>query len=158
MTYNQSLLKADVTDELAKLKKLVSEFDKIKGKLDHPPEAVPFLERGAIGYILHNFYNGCENIFRNIARFFENDLSPKNWHRDLLKRMTIEVPGYRPRVINDDLFRLLDDLRGFRHKFRHSYTFELDWERERLVAQKLPTAHALLKNQITAFLAQIDHL
>jgi len=41
--------------------------------------------------------------------------------------MKLEVPGFRPRVIDDSLYRLLDDFRAFRHKFRHSYAFELDW-------------------------------
>ena len=35
-----------------------------------PAEQVPYYDRGAIGYILHSYYNGCENIFNSIARFF----------------------------------------------------------------------------------------
>jgi hypothetical protein len=60
-------------------------------------------DRGAIGYLLHNFYNGCENNFRSIVAFFENDLGPGTWHADLLRRMRLEVPGYRPAVIDDEL-------------------------------------------------------
>mgnify|MGYP001821978684 CR=1 FL=1 len=36
-------------------------------------------------------------------------------------------------LIDDDLYRLFDDFRAFRHKFRHLYSFELDWERECIV-------------------------
>lgn len=115
-------------------------------------------DRGAIGYILHNFYNGCENIFQSIARFFENELGLQRCHGDLLKRMRLEIPGFRPRVIDDELFRLLDDFRGFRHKFRQSYSFELDWEKERLVAQKLPKTMQLLRSQIDTFLAKLKAL
>ncbi|MFO7803930.1 MAG: antitoxin, partial [Desulfovermiculus sp.] len=80
------------------------------------------------------------------------------WHRDLLRRMKLEVPEYRPRVISHELYLLLDDFRGFRHRFRHSYSFELDWEREKVVAKKLEPAFALLQDQISLFLAQLSVL
>ena len=72
--------------------------------------------------------------------------------------MRLEVEGYRPAVIDDELFNLLNDFRGFRHVFRHSYTFELDWERERLVASRLPGTVALLEAQVEAFLVSLDEL
>ena len=77
---------------------------------------------------------------------------------DLLRRMRLEVPGYRPAVIDEELYRLLDDFRGFRHAFRNCYSFELDWERERLVASRFRPAAALLHAQVNAFLAKLDGL
>jgi uncharacterized protein YutE (UPF0331/DUF86 family) len=158
MKYNLELLKADITEELEKLRRLEEEFAGAQNLLQLPPEKVPFYHRGAVGYLLHSFYNGCENIFRSIARFFENDVYPQTWHRDLLKRMKLEIPGYRPRVIDEELFRLLDNFRGFRHKFRHSYSFDLDWERERQVALKLPKALKLFTEQIRNFLEILEEL
>lgn len=74
------------------------------------------LERGGIGYYLHNFYNGCESIFRSIARYFENDIDGDSWHSDLLKRMKLEINGYRPAVISEDLYiRLQDVLKSVCH-------------------------------------------
>ena len=70
--------------------------------------------------------------------------------------MKISIEGYRPRVIDDALFILLDDFRAFRHKFRHSYSFELDWEKERLVAVKLLPTVELFKIQIQLFLDQLE--
>jgi len=61
----------------------------------------------------------------------------------------------RPAVIDDALYRLLDDFRGFRHVFRNTYGFKLDWERERLVAARLRPAAALLHEQVEAFLGTI---
>ncbi len=158
MKYSIELLKSDIRDELEKQNKLEKEFQRVQEKLSLDEHQVPAYDRGAIGYILHSFYNGCENIFRSIARFFENDFEPQTWHRNLLKRMKYGVEGYRPRVIEDNLFQLLDDFRGFRHKFRHSYFYELDWEKERLVATKLPAAFKLLHQQITEFLQTIDQI
>jgi hypothetical protein len=152
------LLKADVRDELAKLEQLRQAFAALTPMLAKTPDEVPFYDRAALGYYLHSFYNGCENIFRAVARFFENDLDADGWHRDLLKRMKLELPGYRPALIDEELYALLNDFRGFRHVFRHSYTFELDWERERLVASKLDRAASLLREQVEVFLGGLEDL
>jgi len=155
MKYNLELLKADITDELKKLEQLQKEFSAIEKAMLNKSE-MPFYDRSAIGYYLHCFYNGCENIFRSVARFFENDLGPQTWHSDILKRMKLSVPGFRPAVINDELFHLLNDFRGFRHIFRHSYTFDLDWEKERPVAMKLSLTYLLLKEQVEQFIRNLD--
>ena len=158
MARNPELLRADVRDELAKIARLTEEFAAVEPFLTRAPEAVSHYDRGAIGYLLHNFYNGCESIFRMIAAFFENDLEPGTWHADLLRRMRLEIPGYRPTVIDEELYRLLEDFRGFRHVFRNCYSFELDWERERLVATRLRRAAELLQTQVGGFLVLIEEL
>lgn len=154
MKHEIELLKADIRDELLNLEKINIEFIAIENKFNY--NQMPAYDCGAIGYILHSFYNGCENIFRSIARFFENDLSEESWHTDVLKRMKLEIPGYRPQVITEELFGLLDDFRAFRHKFRHSYSFNLDWEKEALVARKFRRTYELLLLQISDFLQEID--
>ena len=156
MKYDFELLKADILKELDNINILETEFSKIKKMLDLPAEEVSFYDRGAIGYILHSFYNGCENIFKSVARFFENELGPQSWHKDLLKRMNLEIPGVRPQLIDDELYRLFDDFRAFRHKFRHLYSFELDWERECLVANKFPKTVKQFKSQVTGFIKNIE--
>ena len=158
MKYSLALLKADVQHEIHNIERIVAELQNVTLRLNLDDDNLPSYDRGAIGYILHNFYNGCENIFRCIARFFENDIEDTTWHRDLLRRMTIEVRGYRPAVIDDELYCLLDDFRAFRHKFRHSYAFELDWEKERMVAGKLVNTSRLFTEQIQQFLTELDAL
>ena len=83
------LLKADVRDELGKLERLKRDFLELTSLLHKSSEDAPFYDRAAVGYYLHSFYNGCENIFRAIARFFENDLSSESWRANLLKRMQL---------------------------------------------------------------------
>jgi hypothetical protein len=157
MKHKVELLKADVGDELAKLARLEEVFAAdAEPKLALSAAEVDQYDRAAIGYFLHSFYNGCESIFRSIARFFENDVGPETWHADLLKRMKLDVEHYRPKVIDEELYRLLEDFRGFRHVFRHSYSFELDWDRERLVALKFRETSALLRAQVRTFLWALD--
>ena len=152
------LLKADVRDQMSKLKKVYEDFLPLEEKLKLSEDEINNYDKAVIGYFMHSFYNGCENIFRSIARFFENELSASSWHRDLLKRMTLEVEGFRPRVISGNLFILLDDFRGFRHKFRYSYSFELDWEREKVVTNKFKKTWELFQNEIGLFLKKMDSI
>jgi hypothetical protein len=158
MSHNISLLRADIEDELAKLEQLAQVFATVRDNLDLQSTEISVYDRGAIGYLLHNFYNGCENMFRRIAAFFENDIGTDTWHADLLRRMKLNIEGYRPAVIDDELYRLLQDFRGFRHVFRNAYSFELDWERERLVALRFETTLSLVREQVVAFLDGLDEL
>jgi len=158
MQYNLELLHADIQNELEKLGKLEKEFSVSADELVEKEDDVSLYDRSAIGYYLHSFYNGCENVFRAVARFFENDVGPQTWHADLLKRMKLRIEGYRPAVIDEELYLLLDDFRGFRHKFRHSYSFELDWERERIVAKKFHKTAGMFRLQVVAFLKNIGEI
>ncbi len=158
MKYNIRLLKADIMDELDKLSRIEKEIETAQKIVELPQDEVAHYDRGAIGYLLHNFYNGCENIFKAIGRFFENDMGPQTWHKDLLKRMKLEVPGFRPRVVDDHLYAQLDEFRAFRHKFRHSYSFELDWEREKLLLRKYPDTMKSLKRQVLTVFHQLEVL
>ena len=89
MPGNLELLKADIRHELAQLQQLVQEFQSVKEKLEL--EEIPTYDRGAIGYYLHNFYNGCESIFQSVASFLENDIEAGSWHWDLLQQMILET-------------------------------------------------------------------
>lgn len=159
MKYNLELLKADILEELNNIERLKNEFSaSSEDKLERPPEQMPFYDRAAVGYFLHGFYNACENIFQSIARFFENDIGPQTWHRDLLKRMKLEIAGYRPAVIDQELYLLLDEFRGFRHVYRHSYTFQLSWEKEAIVARKFKRTCDAFRLQILNFLNKLEEL
>jgi uncharacterized protein YutE (UPF0331/DUF86 family) len=47
----------------------------------------------------------------------------------LLKRMLLKIDKVRPAVLSAESYSHLNELRGFRHVFRHAYTFGLDDER-----------------------------
>ena len=60
--------------------------------------------------ILGNYYTAVETIFLRLSQFFENALSTERWHRDLLNKMTLDIPSIRPRIISDETQADLDDL------------------------------------------------
>ncbi|MBU0701527.1 hypothetical protein KKE26_09615 [bacterium] len=91
----------------------------------------------AMAYALSGIYSCFEDQFSKIARVFENRVENlASWHKELLKRMRIEVPDIRPTVISRESFAILDEMRGFRHVFRSSYMFTLDVERLNLVVNR----------------------
>ncbi len=88
-----------------------------------------FYDVNAIGSILHSYYNGLESIFNLIYKsFVSTPLSGNMWHSDLFAAMFAETESHPP-VLPQELFLSTKQYLGFRHVFRHSYGYELDWER-----------------------------
>ena len=73
-----------------------------------------------------------------------------------MQRTTLEINSYRPRLVDDQPYQLLDDSQGFRHKFRHSYGFELDWDRLHLIARKLEKTATVFHIQPEAFMERLE--
>ncbi|NSW76486.1 MAG: hypothetical protein HPY68_06880, partial [Candidatus Atribacteria bacterium] len=95
----------------------------------------------SLAYQLHNLYCAYEDLFRIVAGFFENTIDDqRKYHTELLKRMTLFIEGIRPALISEESFKLLNNLKSFRHFFRHAYGYELDKRKIAIVlddAQKL---------------------
>jgi len=77
--------------------------------------------------ILGNSYTCLETVFLRVARLFENHLDATQWHRELLHKMRIEVPGIRRALLSRESYSLLDELRRFRHFRRYYYALDYDW-------------------------------
>jgi hypothetical protein len=106
-----------------------------------------------IAYHLHNLYNAFENIFLNIAAVFENSVDEmQRWHAQLLERMQLDVLPLRPAVIDEASYDALDELRRFRHLFRHAYGIKLDPLRLQLVLGKALSLKATYPAQLQQFI------
>jgi hypothetical protein len=106
-----------------------------------------------IGYHLHNLYNAFENIFQNIAAVFENSIDDvTQWHTQLLERMRLDLMPLRPAVIDDEAYGALDELRRFRHLFRHAYIVKLDSLRLQLVMGKALVLKSIYVHQLEQFM------
>lgn len=79
----------------------------------------------AVALNLHGFYTGIEHIFEDIARNWDGFV-PKGveWHSELLIQMSSEI-SLRPRVIQSDTRRCLEEYRSLRHVVRNVYAFNL---------------------------------
>ena len=121
------------------------------------------LDYAALGYTIHNLYSLLENYALRIAKTFENQLESTSWHSDLVRRMTLEIRGVRPAVWDRSLARHVDELRRFRHAFRHIYDTPLDPDKL-AIAQKhvqpaiegVQTTHAVFLEKLDLLVEQIE--
>src|SRR5574341_700706 len=118
------VLVAEINNELAKLEKLVQRLATQQGRVDDEEIS----ESAALR--LHNFYSGCERIFKLIAVEVNGVLSQSlDWHKRLLNQAALEVAGIRPAVISPATHKDMEELLNFRHVIRNIYGFELKSER-----------------------------
>lgn len=111
----------------------------------------------SVGYQLHNLYCAFEDLFKIVAETFENHIQDKSkYHQELLKRMAISIEGVRPRLLSQECFLLLDNLRSFRHLFRHAYSYELDERKVKIVLEDAVTLRGICQNDIDAFLNSFE--
>lgn len=143
-------MKTLVGEELRNLERVAEEMDQLLARM---PEEPTFIELRAAGSMVHDFYNGIERTFERIAVTLEGGLpAGEHWHTLLLEQMEAERPGGRPPVIDHALeVRLLDYLR-FRHRFRHTYGYRLEWDKMRPLVEGLSETLELFRQQLASFL------
>lgn len=87
-------------------------------------------------YQLVRMFNIVEQMGLRVAKAFENHIDDeRGWHAELIHRLSIAVPGVRPRLYPPPILSALRDLRGFRHIITHSYDLSLDRERIMIVVR-----------------------
>jgi hypothetical protein len=108
----------------------------------------------ALAAMLHSFYGGVENIFKRVTLELGERLpAGQSWHKELLDSMTNETDKRFP-LISPELKKRLKDYLEFRHFFRHSYVFDLEWERMKTVVLDLRNTLDLLESELDRFLAE----
>ena len=131
--------------EIKQVDKLLNKYeDLIRKCKEKEPELV---ELTALASVLHSFYNGIENIFSLIAKGVDES-KPKgsNWHKKLLIQMT-ESKDSREAIFSEELKDEIKDYLGFRHFYRHSYSFYLDWnEMKELILSIFDTWNKIKEN------------
>ncbi len=110
-----------------------------------------------LGSVMHDFYNCCERVFRRIGAEMNGTAHRgEAWHKELLFRMTVSVPGIRPAVISEDLAAELDEFLSFRHLFRNIYGFEFKGDRVTRLGRRLDGVSRRFESEIKAFLTSLD--
>jgi hypothetical protein len=84
----------------------------------------------ACAFHLCRLFNVVEQMALRIAKRFENAIDdPARWHAELMRRMTLDIPGVRPPLFPRELATPLGELRGFRRVFTHAYDLVLRREK-----------------------------
>ena len=140
-------LAAEIEEELGSLELLREQSAEV-------PKGEDSFTLRARGSILHDFYNGVERVFTRIAEELNGGLPQGDrWHQQLLKDMSLEIPGVRPAVIDARLANSLAEYLRFRHVFRNVYGFVLEAERMRPIEERLPVVLKAFREQVRAFLS-----
>lgn len=147
-------LKEEIEIELKEINRL---FEIFTGLLEYIKSNDPDgIEIVALGGFLHSFYNGIENIFKRIAIHFCDDLSQGEfWHSKLLDGMVLKT-SKRPSVISKSLRDQLDIYLQFRHVFRHSYSFNLQWGKMKQLVFECNELFNMLQKELITFLEKVN--
>jgi hypothetical protein len=143
------VLQAEIEADLKDLAQLVREIEETARTL--PPEP-SHRDKAALGAFVHSFYNGIENILKRLAQEIDHSIPiGEGWHRALLRRMATEVPGVRPAVLQQETAEALEPYLGFRHFFRHAYTFHIEWEKLQPLIEKVGEVFERVRNDLERF-------
>lgn len=146
-----NLLKSELDAQIKEIERLFSDIDDRKKGAKRSKAKLE-----SLAYKLHNLYCAFEDLFKTVARHFENQVEDiARYHKELLKRMSLQIDGVRPALLSEEAFKILGDLRAFRHFFRHAYAYELKHEKVKPVIQSADKLRVLYKGEIERFLREL---
>lgn len=126
----------------AELENLESSISLLPSVSDLPYKSV--LEQAGVAGVLHSFYNGIENILKQIVT--DRGLVLPNgpaWHRDLL------ALAAEQKVFPSDVIHELKQYMAFRHYFAHAYVLDVDPDRLEPLVSKLPSVFQETKRALS---------
>jgi len=144
-------LEASIRDQQKLIEKIYRKISRRKKGYAKDPLALE-----SLAYQLHNLYCAFEDLFRLVADHFENHIVDQMaWHKELLNKMKLKINGIRPAFISESSYGLLNELRSFRHLFRHAYGIDLEPARIKIVLRKALALQKIYKSEISDFLKQL---
>ena len=130
-----------------------AEFENIERVLAEFPEdrsyaELSMLELAGVAALLHNFYNGIENILKYVVQNLSFDLPEgDSWHRDLVNLATSE------KLIGESTAADLRPYLAFRHFFVHAYALDLQPERLEPLSNKAGETFSSFRKDIEISMA-----
>jgi len=90
----------------------------------------------AASSFMAQYYTGIENILKRISKYFNIPL-PKSdsRHLELFSYFCNPPRSPLPILFTDNIRNEINELRKFRHRFQHGYSFTLEWN-ELLIGAK----------------------
>ena len=108
---------------------------------------------------LHDFYSGLERIFHYIASSVDASVpAGHEWHRELLRQMSLEIPKLRPVILSQENVNMLGEYLAFRHVVRNVYAFQFDPVRVERLVNGLPSVISKLKADLESFASFLEQI
>ena len=140
----------EIEFQISEIDRLFSEYKLFFENMNY--ESPDIVQITVIANILHSFYNGVEKIFERILKDIDNYIPTGNkTHQEILNHIYKENEN-RPNIINNDTYISLNEYLGFRHFFRHSYSFQFKWEKMKPLNDNLFKTWHELKEQLNKYL------
>ena len=152
-------LDVDIKDDLISICKIAGDINQIAMVLKNEKVQIRGTDLMACAGYLHHYYTGVESIFDRISRSFDGGLlQGGDYHRELLRSMTLEIPDIRPKIISKELAEELDEYRRFRHMFRHAYGSELRLRKMEPLTNGIDLLTANLQEKLSEFMKFVEKL
>lgn len=101
------------------------------------------LELAGLSALIHNFYNGVENILKQVFQLKSIAVpTGDSWHQELLNK------AKNKNIISGKLSEQLKEYLGFRHFFTHAYALDLNPSKIEPLIEKISVIFNELKEEI----------
>jgi hypothetical protein len=128
-------------------RKIMVELEQIEQAIAKLPSCflseLNYLELSGVGGILQSFYNGIENILKQIFLAHGKDIpGGDQWHREILQR------AFEYRFISEKTLKQLIPYLTFRHLYRNAYVLELKADRMQILVDEIESTFSEFKKEI----------
>ena len=153
MISRYALVSSRILQELEDLEAVCDRAERaLSAARQNPADQDFYMDSAALS--LHDWYSGLEKVMTFIAtRLEENVPQGKDWHRELLHQMQLEIPEVRPAVFSKSTVSRLDEYLRFRHVLRNVYSFNLQPERIEALVSGLRITFESVRTDLEAFAA-----
>ena len=158
MIEDYRVVSARIRQELKELDQVTFRADRaIAAAKRQPGDQDLYIDSAALS--LHDFYSRLERIFHYIASSVDTSIpAGHEWHRELLRQMSLEIPELRPAVLSHESVNVLSEYLAFRHVVRNVYAFQFDPVRVEKLVHGLHSVMSKVKADIESFASFLEQI
>jgi uncharacterized protein YutE (UPF0331/DUF86 family) len=140
-----------MADTREKIEAELENIERVLADLPRPDslKKLSSLELAGVAALIHNFYNGIENVFKQlvISKGLSIPQGP-SWHIDLIEICVAN------QIISRTTSDMLKEYLSFRHFFSHAYSFDVDEERIAPLLERIKDVYKNLVKDISKALSK----